>query len=81
MSKRALTSATTFYMRPRSTEPADMLAANTTVNGRDSSYSYASSWRPAVTHKRNRMSMDNKAYQPSHSDVEEESDGDTSEPR
>lgn len=104
MSKRALTSATTFYMRPRSTEPADMSAANTTVNGRDSSYDYASeeqeyqdmmqqkqaatqrgqqehpaSQRPAATHKRNRISMDNKAYQPSHSDVEEESDNDMSD--
>jgi len=103
MSKRALTSATTYYMRPRSTEPADMSVANTTVNGRDSSYDYASeeqeyqdmqkkqaatqrgqqehstSRKPAATHKRNRMSMDNKAYQPSHSDVEEESDGDMSD--
>jgi SUN domain-containing protein 1/2 len=87
MSKRTLTSATTFYMRPRSTEPADMSAANTTVNGKDSIYDYASeeqeyqdimqqkqaatqrgqqehptSRRPTATHKRNCMSMDNKAY-------------------
>jgi len=86
MSKHVLTSATTFYMGPRSTEPTDMSAANTTVNGRDSSYDYASeeqeyrdimqqkqaatqhglqehptSRRLAATHKRNHMSMDNKA--------------------
>ncbi|OAX35668.1 hypothetical protein K503DRAFT_722643 [Rhizopogon vinicolor AM-OR11-026] len=104
MSKRALTSATTFYMRPRSTEPADMSTANTTINGRDSSYDYASeeqeyqdmmwqkqaasqrgqqeqatSRKPVITHKRNRISMDNKAYQPSQSDVEGESDGDMSD--
>lgn len=96
VSKRALTSATSFYMRPRSTEPADISAANTTTNGRDSSYDYASeeqeyqetmrqklareqqeqsaSKRPALSHKRNRMSADNKAYQPSQSDMEGDSD-------
>ncbi|KAG1876094.1 hypothetical protein C8R48DRAFT_627638 [Suillus tomentosus] len=96
VSKRALTSATSFYMRPRSTEPADISAANTTTNGRDSSYDYASeeqeyqetmrqklareqqeqsaSKRPALSQKRNRMSADNKAYQPSQSDMEGDSD-------
>ncbi|KAG1728649.1 hypothetical protein EDB19DRAFT_1745968 [Suillus lakei] len=96
VSKRALTSATSFYMRPRSTEPADISAANTTSNGRDSSYDYASeeleyqetmrqklareqqeqsaSKRPAPTQKRNRMSVDNKAYQPSQSDMDGDSD-------
>ncbi|KAG2149118.1 uncharacterized protein EDB93DRAFT_1225957 [Suillus bovinus] len=96
VSKRALTSATSFYMRPRSTEPADISTANTTTNGRDSSYDYASeeqeyqetmrqnlareqqeqsaSKRPAPSHKRNRMSTDNKAYQPSQSDMEGDSD-------
>lgn len=97
ISKRALTSATSFYMRPRSTEPADMSAANTTTNGRDSSYDYASeeleyqemmrqkeaaavqqdqsaSRKAGPMHKRNRMSMDNKAYRPSQSDIEGESD-------
>ncbi|KAG2125365.1 hypothetical protein DEU56DRAFT_983275 [Suillus clintonianus] len=96
VSKRALTSATSFYMRPRSTEPGDISAVNTTTNGRDSSYDYASeeleyqetmrqkiareqqeqtaSKRLVSTHKRNRMSMDNKAYQPSQSDIEGESD-------
>ncbi|KAG2340751.1 hypothetical protein BDR05DRAFT_937509 [Suillus weaverae] len=95
-SKRALTSATSFYMRPRSTDPADTSAANTTTNGRDSSYDYASeeqeyqetmrqklareqqeqstSKRPAPSQKRNRMSVDNKAYQPSQSDMEGDSD-------
>jgi len=78
-----------------------MSAANTTTNGKDSSYDYASeekeyqemmrqkqaaaqremqeqapSRRLAATHKRNRMSMDNKAYQPSQSDIEGESDDD-----
>ncbi|KAG2035202.1 hypothetical protein BDR03DRAFT_962926 [Suillus americanus] len=96
VSKRALTSATSFYMRPRSTEPADISAANTTGNGRDSSYDYASeeleyqetmrqklareqqeqsaSKRTALSQKRNRMSVDNKAYQPSQSDMEGDSD-------
>lgn len=103
-SKRALTSATTFYMRPRSTEPADMSTANTTVNDRESSYDYASEEqeyqemmqqkqaatqreqqeqaaprRSAATHKRNRMSMDNKPYRPSQSDMEDGSDGDISD--
>jgi len=89
ISKRALTSATSFYMRPRSTEPTDMSA--TGANGKESSYDYASeeqeyqdmmrqkeaaaaSRRSAATHKRNRMSMDNKAYRPSQSDIEGESD-------
>lgn len=96
VSKRALTSATSFYMRPRSTEPADTSAANTTLNGRDSSYDYASeeleyqetmqqklareqqeqsaSKRSAPNHKRNRMAVDNKAYQPSQSDIDADSD-------
>lgn len=92
ISKRALTSATSFYMRPRSTEPADMSA--TSANGKE--YDYASeeqeyqdmmrqkeaaaaSRRPAATHKRNRMSTDNKAYRPSQSDMEGESDDDVSD--
>lgn len=104
ISKRALTSATSFYMRPRSMEPADISAANTTTNGKESSCDYASeeqefqdmmrqkeaatqreqqqqaaSHKPAVTHKRNRMSMDNKAYQPSQSDMEGGSDDDVSD--
>ncbi|OJA11589.1 hypothetical protein AZE42_01956, partial [Rhizopogon vesiculosus] len=96
ISKRALTSATSFYMRPRSTEPADMSAANPTTNGKESSHGYApeeqeyqeimrqkeatvqreqaTSRRTAASHKRNRMSIDNKAYRPSQSDVEGESD-------
>lgn len=96
VSKRALTSATSFYMRPRSTEPTDTSAANTTLNGRDSSYDYASeeleyqetmrqkltreqqeqsaSKRSAPNHKRNRMAVDNKAYQPSQSDIDADSD-------
>ncbi|KAG2070788.1 hypothetical protein BDR04DRAFT_1142625 [Suillus decipiens] len=96
VSKRALTSATSFYMRPHSTEPSDISTANTTTNGRDSSYDYASEEleyqetmrqklarekqeqsapkRPTLNNKRNRMSVDNKAYQPSQSDMEGDSD-------
>ena len=104
ISRRALTSATTFYMRPRSTEPADVSTANTTVNDRNSSYDYASEEqeyqemmrhkqtatqrerqeqaalrKSPVTHKRNRMTMDNRAYRPPQSDVEEGSGSDISD--
>lgn len=98
ISRRALDSATSFYMRQRSTEPADNSAA--TTNGRESSYDYAPEEReyqelqrqiaehtqeqsqeqeqqPAAkknTHRRNRMSLDNKAYRPSQSDLEESDD-------
>ncbi|KAG6332918.1 hypothetical protein ID866_6171 [Astraeus odoratus] len=94
LSKRALGSATSFYLRQRSTEPADVSAA--TTNGRDSSYDYASEEReyqlqrqterslaeqeevqqPARknTHRRNRMSIDNKAYRPTASDMEDSDD-------
>ncbi|KAH7884363.1 hypothetical protein F5I97DRAFT_1443824 [Phlebopus sp. FC_14] len=93
LSKRALNSATSFYLRQRSTEPADVSAA--TTNGRDSSYDYASEDREyqelrrqrsqqqldqppakkaATAHRRNRMSLDNKAYRPSLSDLEESDD-------
>ncbi|KIJ66887.1 hypothetical protein HYDPIDRAFT_38336 [Hydnomerulius pinastri MD-312] len=92
ISKRALGSATSFYMRQRSTEPADVSAA--TSNGRDSSYDYASedreyqemqrqhaqepdqlaSKKSTASHRRNRMSVDNKAYRPSMSDLDESDD-------
>jgi len=91
-------------MRPRSTEPHDISAADTTTNGKESSYDYASEerefqemvrqreatarreqqhqtvpQRPTAMHKRNRMSTDNKAYRPSESDFEGESDDDVSD--
>lgn len=97
ISKRALGSATSFYLRQRSTEPADQSVA--TVNGRESSYDYATEEReyqelqrqlaePSQeqgqeqeqhfaakrTHRRNRMSLDNKAYRPTESDLEESND-------
>lgn len=97
ISKRALGSATSFYLRQRSTEPADNSAA--TVNGRESSYDYAPEEREyqelqrqlaersqehgqdqeqqfagKKTHRRNRMSVDNKAYRPTESDLEESND-------
>ncbi|KAF9243497.1 hypothetical protein BU15DRAFT_42959 [Melanogaster broomeanus] len=89
ISKRAIDSATSFYLRQRSAEPADVSIA--TTNGRDSSYDYASeereyqamqrqraqdqahptSKKTATSHRRNRMSLDNKAYRPSMSDLDE----------
>ncbi|KIK99988.1 hypothetical protein PAXRUDRAFT_130938 [Paxillus rubicundulus Ve08.2h10] len=92
LSKRAIGSAASFYLRQRSAEPADISAA--TTNGRDSSYDYASEEREyqetqrrraqaqeqsavkrtIASHRRNRMSLDNKAYRPSMSDLEESDD-------
>ncbi|KAI6042526.1 hypothetical protein EDC04DRAFT_2658600 [Pisolithus marmoratus] len=98
ISKRALGSATSFYLRQRSAEPADNSAA--TTNGRESSYDYAPEEReyqelqrqlaenpqqhaqeqaqqPATkknAHRRNKMSLDNKAYRPTESDMEESDD-------
>ncbi|KAL4072775.1 hypothetical protein V8B97DRAFT_1870072 [Scleroderma yunnanense] len=93
-SKRLVGSATSFYLRQRSTEPADTSAVP--ANGRDSSYDYASEeqeyralqrqmteqeldqdQQPPTkknTHRRNRMSTDNKAYRPTASDLEESDD-------
>lgn len=66
--------AATYYARAASREPENR-AANTS-NGNDSSYEAAEKEfqairKAAATHKRNRMSTDNKAYKPSHSDLED----------
>lgn len=73
--KRAIINApaaATYYVRQRSREPDEPVA----VNG---SYDYsaeerdiqAQSKRSSASHKRNRMSTDNKAYKPSTSDLDE----------
>ena len=92
MSKRAINTATSFYLRQRSAEPADVSAAIT--NGKESSLDYeeldreymelqqqrtheddeSASKRSSSTNRRNRISLDNKAYRPSMSDLEESDD-------
>ncbi|KAJ7650168.1 hypothetical protein FB45DRAFT_887148 [Roridomyces roridus] len=75
--KRAIINApaaATYYVRQRSREPDEPVA----VNG---SYDYSAeerdiqsqsqSKRGSASHKRNRMSTDNKAYKPSNSDLDE----------
>lgn len=69
----------TYYVRQRSQEPGEQ----SMTNGKpDSSYSYSAEERDyqdqqnapkrgGAMHKRGRMSTDNKAYKPSHSDDEE----------
>ncbi|KAJ7067020.1 hypothetical protein C8F01DRAFT_1247427 [Mycena amicta] len=67
----AAAAAATYYVRQRSQEPDEPVA----VNG---SYEYTAeerdiqsqSRRTAPAHKRNRISVDNKAYRPSNSDLE-----------
>ncbi|KAF8134948.1 hypothetical protein EV363DRAFT_1212881 [Boletus edulis] len=92
MSQRAINTATSFYLRQRSAEPADVSAA--TTNGKESSLDYedldreytelqrqrtqedeqSASRKLSANNKRNRMSLDNKAYRPSMSDLEESDD-------
>ena len=88
ISKRAINTATSFYLRQRSTEPADISGA--TTNGKESSLDYEELDREykvlqqhrtqedeeSVSRKnrRNRISLDNKAYRPSMSDLEESDD-------
>lgn len=92
ISKRAINTATSFYLRQRSTEPADISAA--TTNGKESSLDYeeldreykelqrhrsqeddqSASRKASANNRRNRMSLDNKAYRPSHSDLEDSDD-------
>ncbi|KAF8558170.1 hypothetical protein OG21DRAFT_1456172 [Imleria badia] len=91
ISKRAINTATSFYLRQRSTEPADISAV--TTNGKESSLDYEeldreykelqqqrfqedehSASRKASANRRNRMSLDNKAYRPSVSDLDESDD-------
>ena len=78
---RALQTAT-FYLRARSKEPQvnDTSGAANNQNGNDSSYDYgaeesiyqASQGKRTsnAAHKRNRISIDNKAWKPSASDIE-----------
>jgi SUN domain-containing protein 1/2 len=86
MSQRAINTATSFYLRQRSAEPADAA----TTNGKESSLDYEEldreytalqrqrsqedEPRRVSANRRNRMSLDNKAYRPSHSDLEESDD-------
>lgn len=92
ISKRAINTATSFYLRQRSTEPADVSAA--TTNGKESSLDYEEldreyselhrqrahededsfSRKSTSSHRRNRISLDNKAYRPSMSDLEDSDD-------
>lgn len=76
---RALQTAT-FYLTARSKEPQDTSGAANNQNGNDSSYDYgaeesiyqASQGKRTsnAAHKRNRISVDNKAWKPSASDFE-----------
>ena len=92
ISKRAINTATSFYLRQRSNEPADISATNT--NGKESSLDYeeldreykelqrqrsqedehSTSRKVSASNRRNRMSLDNKAYRPSKSDLEDSDD-------
>ncbi|KAF9223676.1 hypothetical protein BS17DRAFT_111913 [Gyrodon lividus] len=89
LSKRAIGTAS-FYLRQRSAEPADISATNGRDSSYDyaseereyqemhrrraqEQEQYASKRVPA-SHRRNRMSLDNKAYRPSMSDLEESDD-------
>ena len=78
----------TFYLQQRQLDPGDPSPEDPqpSINGDDPSYDYAAEEREfqsqqvrrtnnaTHTHRRNRMSTDNKAYKPSASDVEEEDD-------
>ena len=92
--KQAL-GAAAYYVRQRSREPEDpsieqpSLNGNHPTNGNDSSYDYAAEEQAfqaqkrnaAAIHKRNRMSVDNKAYKPTQSDDEESEYSDDGKPR
>lgn len=81
LTKRALAPAT-IYLRQRSQEPS----VEGPTNGHNSSYEYSAEEREfqaqksasaalrANNHKKGRMSLDNKAYRPSASDLDEDSD-------
>ncbi|TFK75201.1 hypothetical protein BDN72DRAFT_787844 [Pluteus cervinus] len=82
IAKRAIGPAT-FYLRERSQEPEDAPANRSTNgngNGKDSSYDYAteeksyqaSQQTKRATHRRGRISTDNKAYKPTASDDDDE---------
>jgi len=84
MTKRALGPAT-FYLRQRSQEPS---ADAATTNGHNASYDYSAEEREfqsqkptspsrsgaASHHKKGRISLDNKAYRPSASDLDDSDD-------
>jgi SUN domain-containing protein 1/2 len=79
----------TFYLQHRQSEPDEpsSVEPQPATNGNESSYDYADEEREfqasqqtrrannaTHTHRRNRMSTDNKAYKPSASDVDEDDD-------
>lgn len=79
---KRLVEPATFYLRQRSQEPED---TSINTNGKESSYDYSAeekafqaaqqlAKRNGTIHRRNRMSTDNKAYKPSYSDEDGESD-------
>ncbi|KAF7316788.1 p-loop containing nucleoside triphosphate hydrolase protein [Mycena chlorophos] len=71
--KRAIIAPAVYYVRQRSQEPDEPVSVN-------HSYEYTAeerdiqnqSKRAAAAHKRGRISIDNKAYRPSNSDLEDE---------
>jgi SUN domain-containing protein 1/2 len=83
MTKRAFAPAT-FYLRQRSQEPSAEGAATTNGhNGQNASYDYSAEEREfqsqqptssSRAHKKGRMSLDNKAYRPSASDLDDSDD-------
>jgi SUN domain-containing protein 1/2 len=90
-SARRFLGPATFYLQQRPSEPDEpsLEEPHPPANGNDSSYDYTAEEREyqasvelrranTQTHRRNRMSMDNKAYKPSVSDVEDD-DGELSD--
>lgn len=83
--KTALSNAA-YYVRQRSREPEDLVghhrpSVNGSANGNESSYDYTAEEqafqaqkRTAAALKRNRMSVDNKAYKPSQDSEDDESE-------
>ncbi|KAF8896317.1 hypothetical protein BD779DRAFT_1466295 [Infundibulicybe gibba] len=76
VAKRALPASASYYLVPRPQESEDGPTEHQTpANGKDSSYDYSAeerevqqSRRQHIVHKRNRISVDNKAYKPTASD-------------
>lgn len=86
-SAKRLLGPATYYLQQRTSEPGEPPLEETqpSTNGNDPSYDYADEEREfqasqqtrrannaTHTHRRNRMSTDNKAYKPSASDVDED---------
>jgi SUN domain-containing protein 1/2 len=91
-SARRFLGPATFYLQQKPSEPDEpsVEEPHPPANGNDSSYDYTAEEREYQasvssrrannqSHKRNRMSMDNKAYKPSVSDVEDDDDGELSD--